>query len=314
MIDWIKSNRATLIRNSFLLPILLVVIMSISHVVSWYDLGNPISWAIYLSVAIEIFALASISAASIKTSKTAIWFLFGIVTAIQIVGNIFYEFKDIDMNGEGFQSWVLLIEPFFLDWEVMDHRRFLAIIQGGTLPIMSLTALHFYIQFKEKDETSEKDNVKGYFDARNKKMEEIVNANSEKSHHQKEADEVFEKIKELKKEGKLHEPTAEDLENEPTALANSGYTEKEEDVDWEDLYQKLNKEDREKEEQRKLLAEIMSTDEEAGLYDTGDILKKSDKKESSNNNTPSEEGYINKSKPTDRRIGKGSNRPDKNWG
>lgn len=339
MLDWIKSNRAVLIRNSFLLPILLVVIMSISHVVSWYDLGNSISWAIYLSIAIEIFALASISAASIKTNKAAIWFLFGIVTAIQIVGNIFYEFKDIDMNGDGFQSWVLLIEPFFLDWEVMDHRRFLAIIQGGTLPIMSLTALHFYIQFKEKDETSEKDAVKDYFDARNKKMEEMVNANSEKSYHQEVADKVFEKIKDLKKEGKLHEPTAEDLENEPTALANSGYREKEnetdeewdedhaldmvtnrmikdlgEEVDWEDLYQKLNEEDREKEEQRELLAEMMKSDEESGIYDTGDLLKKSNKKESSNNNTSSEEGYINKNKPSDRRIGKGDSRPPKNWG
>ena len=335
MLDWIKSNRAVLIRNSFLLPILLVVIMSISHVVSWYDLGNPISWAIYLSIAIEIFALASISAASIKTSKAAIWFLFGIVTAIQIVGNIFYEFKDIDMNGDGFQSWVLLIEPFFLDWEVMDHRRFLAIIQGGTLPIMSLTALHFYIQFKEKDEISEKDTVNDYFDARNNKMEKTVNANSEKSSLQKEANKVFEKIKELKKEGKLYEPTAEDLENEPTALANSGYREKEdnadeewdedhaldtvmnqmvedlegeEDVDWEDLYQKLNGEDKEKEEQRKLLSEMMSADEEAGLYDTGDILNRSGKKEDTGKE------YINKSKPKDRRIGKSDQRPPKNWG
>ena len=66
MTNWVKNNRNLIIRNTFLLPILLVVIMSISHVVSWYDLGNPLSWAIYLSIAIEVFALASVSAATIK--------------------------------------------------------------------------------------------------------------------------------------------------------------------------------------------------------------------------------------------------------
>ena len=73
-----------------MIPILLVVIMSISHVVSWYELGNPLSWAIYLSIAIEIFALASVSASTLSGTKKAIWFLFGLVTAIQIlVFNLF---------------------------------------------------------------------------------------------------------------------------------------------------------------------------------------------------------------------------------
>lgn len=124
--------------------------MSISHVVSWYDLGNPISWAIYLSIAIEIFALASVAASSIKMGRGSIWFLFGLVTFIQILGNIFYEFRDIDPNGSNFLSWVSLIEPIFEDWNIIDHRRLLAAIQGGTLPLMSLTALHFYIQFNDK--------------------------------------------------------------------------------------------------------------------------------------------------------------------
>jgi hypothetical protein len=150
MINWLKRNKNLIIQNSFLLPILLVVIMSISHVVSWYDLGNPISWAIYLSIAIEIFALASVSAATIKINRASIWFLFGLVTCIQIIGNIFFEYKDINVNGQDFLSWVELIKPFFEDWDNTDHRRLLAIIQGGTLPMMSLTALHYYIKFTDQ--------------------------------------------------------------------------------------------------------------------------------------------------------------------
>lgn len=143
-------KRETYVKNSFLMPILLVVVISISHVVTWYDIGNPFAWAMYLSFAIEIFALASISAASIHVSRGSIWFLFGIVTFIQMTGNIFFSFNDIDVNGELFQSWVELIQPLFDEWDSTDHRRFLAAIQGGSLPIMSLTALSFYLKFHEK--------------------------------------------------------------------------------------------------------------------------------------------------------------------
>lgn len=151
MLKWIKNiDKEKVIRNSFLLPILLVVAISISHVVSWYDMGNPMAWAIYLSVAIEIFALASIAAASINASRATIWFLFGVVTFIQIIGNVFFSFNYIDVNGELFASWIDLVGPLFMDWDSMDHRRFLAAVQGGSLPIMSLTALHFYLKFNDK--------------------------------------------------------------------------------------------------------------------------------------------------------------------
>jgi len=144
-------KRETYIKNSFLAPILFVVLISISHVVTWYDLGNPWAWAMYLSVAVEVFALASISAASIHISRGSIWFLFGIVTAIQMIGNIFFSFNDIDVTGTLFNSWIELIKPLFDDWTVLEHRRFLAVVQGGSLPIMSLTALNFYLKFNQKN-------------------------------------------------------------------------------------------------------------------------------------------------------------------
>lgn len=155
LINKIKSlPREFWIKNSFLVPILSVVGISIAHVISWYDLGNPIAWAIYLSIAIEIFALASVSAASIKINKSSIWFLFAIVTLIQIIGNVFFIYQFIDVTNETFLLWVELIEPWFIDWELVDHKRLLALIQGGTLPFMSLIALHFYIKFNEQDKNN----------------------------------------------------------------------------------------------------------------------------------------------------------------
>jgi hypothetical protein len=155
MTNWFTKNKSLIIKNSFLLPILLVVIMSISHVVTWYSIGNPASWAIFLSVAIEIFALASVSASTLNIGKASIWILFGIVTFIQVVGNVFYEYQFINEAGVIFKSWNELLAPITEDWDAIDHKRLLALIQGGTLPIMSLTALHFYIEANAKEQVEE---------------------------------------------------------------------------------------------------------------------------------------------------------------
>ena len=67
---WIKNNPN---RAMFLVPIILVAGISISHVVSWYDIANPISWAVYLSIAIEVGAMTALVAATNKI-KGGVWF------------------------------------------------------------------------------------------------------------------------------------------------------------------------------------------------------------------------------------------------
>jgi len=195
--NWIKKNPN---RAMFLVPILLVAGISISHVVTWYDMANPINWAIYLSIAIEVAAITALVAATNKI-KGGIWFMFGIVTFIQMVGNIFFSYKEIDANGELFKSWVELTGPI---WELMGTeltdvvgmKRWLAFLEGGLLPIISLTSLHFFVKYEKPEE---------------------------KTPLSEESDRVWEKVKELKKEGKFTEPTEEEIKDEPTALANSKY-------------------------------------------------------------------------------------------
>jgi hypothetical protein len=140
----------------FLIPILLVGAISISHVVTWYDIANPINWAIYLSIAIEIGAMTALVAAT-NQIKGGVWFMFGLVTFIQMVGNIFYSYKEIDETGELFKSWVELTGPI---WELMGTevndvvglKRYLALLEGGLLPIISLTSLHFFVKYEKPEE------------------------------------------------------------------------------------------------------------------------------------------------------------------
>ena len=162
MINWFKDNKKGIIRGMFLVPILLVMIISISHVVSWYDIANPFSWAIYLSVAIEIAAMSSIAAASVKV-KGGVWLVFIIVTLIQFIGNIFFSYNEINANSSEFKSWVELTGPIFESLgsdvnDVIAQKRWLALLEGGLLPIISLASLHFFIKYGGIDEEKVKNN------------------------------------------------------------------------------------------------------------------------------------------------------------
>lgn len=151
MLDWIKNHKKGLIRGMFLVPIILVMIISISHVVSWYDLSNPMSWAIYLSIAIEIAAMSSIAAASVRV-RGGVWFVFIIVTLIQFIGNIYFCYKETDVTSQDFKDWVELTGPFFeaIGSDIKDtiaQRRWLALLEGGLLPLISLASLNFFIRY-----------------------------------------------------------------------------------------------------------------------------------------------------------------------
>lgn len=156
--EWVKNNPN---RAMFLVPILLVAGISISHVVSWYDIANPFSWAVYLSIAIEVGAMTALVAATNRI-KGGVWFMFGLVTLIQMIGNIFFSFKEIDANGDLFKSWVELTSPV---WEmlgtditdVVSLKRWLAFLEGGLLPIISLTSLHFFIKYEDKNHDKTKE-------------------------------------------------------------------------------------------------------------------------------------------------------------
>ena len=156
ILNWLKNNP---IRSMFLIPIFLVAGISISHVVSWYDIANPFQWAIYLSIAIEIGAITALIAATNRI-QGGVWFMFGLVTFIQMVGNIFYCFKEIDPNGDLFIAWVELTSPV---WELMGTeetdivglKRWLAFLEGGLLPIISLTSLHFFVKYEKPDDVEE---------------------------------------------------------------------------------------------------------------------------------------------------------------
>lgn len=159
MKHWIEKNYKTLIIAAFLVPIITVAIVSISHVTKWYGISNPVTWSVYLSIGIEIAALSALAAISANMGKK-VYFPFAIVTLVQFIGNIFFAYSFIDVNSQSFKDWVGLVSPFveFMGVDPNDfvgHKRFLAFFAGGMLPIISLSFLHMLVKFTEEDRLKE---------------------------------------------------------------------------------------------------------------------------------------------------------------
>ena len=152
--NWVRENLKGIIATSFTIPILLVAFVSISHVTTFYGLTNPFSWAIYLSVAIEIAALGALAGISANMGRF-VYVPFLIVTFIQFVGNVFFAYSFINQTSDLFKQWVELsgplLETFGVDiTDMLAQKRWLALISGGMLPLISLTFAHMLVKYSEQ--------------------------------------------------------------------------------------------------------------------------------------------------------------------
>jgi hypothetical protein len=256
MKNWIEKNYKTLIIAAFLVPIITVAIVSISHVTKWYGISNPVTWSVYLSIGIEIAALSALAAISANMGKK-VYFPFAIVTIVQFIGNIYFAYSYIDINSKSFQDWVGLVSPLveFMGVDPTDfsgHKRFLAFFAGGMLPLISLSFLHMLVQFTEEDR------VKG-----------TESNNDEKVDNNIEAKDIIGEVSRVRLTDKDLEILEKHLlnpnpPNETLKKAAEKYSEKVRENhthinDFEISEEKLK--------QREALIEMMENDQKLGLYD-----------------------------------------------
>jgi len=237
MKHWLNQNFKTLIIAAFLIPIITVAIVSISHVTKWYGISNPVSWAVYLSIGIEIAALSALAAISANMGKK-VYFPFAVVTLIQFIGNVFFAYTYIDINGQSFRDWVDLVAPLTelmgVDpTDLVGNKRFLAFFAGGMLPIISLSFLHMLVKFTEEDRLKENETLPI-----------------------KESESNPEDLKHFVDESVRLHLSEDDLKKLEEVLLNPPKPNEE-----------LKKAEEEYKRRGELLAEIMKNDEELGLYD-----------------------------------------------
>ena len=213
MKKWIQRNLRNIIVTAFVIPILLVAFVSISHVTSFYGLSNPISWALYLSVGIEIAAISALAAVSVRMGNF-IYFPFIIVTLIQMVGNIFFSFSFIEETSEGFKDWISMVGGLFENMgidktDISSHKLILSFLTGGLLPIISLTFAHMLVKFSEQNKTIVIEEIKKEEVNIKEKPKDLSDVIDEESYEEMKSKFVEKKL--MEERDLKYKPTQDDL-------------------------------------------------------------------------------------------------------
>jgi|TARA_B110000908_G_scaffold61631_1_gene74809 hypothetical protein len=129
----------------------LVSIISTIHVIDFFELSNPYWLAVTLAIGFEIGAAASLASLVIlkKMNRTIVWSLFIAITLMQMQGNMYYAF----INLEDFTGWSELFD--LIEEDLIDQKRILAFVSGAILPLIALgfiKSLVDYIKPEEEDE------------------------------------------------------------------------------------------------------------------------------------------------------------------
>jgi len=122
------------IIGTFVSLYVLVSVVSTIHVIDFFSLSNPYWLAVTLAVGFELGAAASLAALITleKMNKTLVWALFLAITGMQVQGNMYYAF----INLEDFYGWVELFN--LVEWEPLAQKRLLAAVSGAILPLVAL--------------------------------------------------------------------------------------------------------------------------------------------------------------------------------
>lgn len=147
----------------------LVSVISTIHVIDFFELSNPYWLAVTLAIGFELGAAASLASLVIldKMNKTLVWALFITITLMQMQGNMYYAF----VNLEDFQTWSELFN--LIEEEPLYQKRVLSFVSGAILPLVALgfiKSLVDYIKPTEDELLSE--DIAGFDDIAKEGFEE----------------------------------------------------------------------------------------------------------------------------------------------
>lgn len=122
------------IITTFVSLYVIVSLISMIHVIDFFKLSNSTGMSIFLAIAFEVGAAASLASIIVldKMNKGIVWSLFIILAMMQIMGNVYYAFAHLS-------NYIGWIELFGMqEFEPIMQKRILAIVSGAILPIVAL--------------------------------------------------------------------------------------------------------------------------------------------------------------------------------
>ena len=141
------------IISTFVALYTLVSVISTIHVIDFFELSNPYWLAVILAIGFELGAAASLASLVIldKMNKTMVWALFIMITLMQMQGNMYYAFTNL----EDFQSWSELFN--LMEEEVLYQKRILAFVSGAILPLVALGFIKSLVDYIKPAKEIEED-------------------------------------------------------------------------------------------------------------------------------------------------------------
>lgn len=119
---------------------LAVGFVSTYHAVSFFSMSNENWLAIILSVAFEVGQAAVLfSLLTSKTKKIMPWLLMGVLTLVQVLGNVFSSYQYMMINStEQIKYFTDSVMFFLQDPDPKVNQVMISYITGAILPIVSL--------------------------------------------------------------------------------------------------------------------------------------------------------------------------------
>lgn len=201
-----------LVVASFLAVPALSSLISTIHIITFFGLGNMTWMAIILALAFEIGSIASLMTLAVldKINRFAVWFIFVVLVAMQMLGNVYYTYDYISQamatNPQWIDSFIDLVEMMTMQkLEQRTTKFILSILIGLPIPIISLAFLKSVSDYLKPEQKEEK-------------VKEI----------EKEQKETTEKTSEILKDSKSNEekPTEDIVVSEVVSEIISDSTEK----------------------------------------------------------------------------------------
>jgi len=119
----------------FITPPLIISIISMLHLITFYNTGNPLWMAYLLAGSIEVASIASLLALALlkKITKSSLYLLFGSLLIIQTIGNMYFSFIYLQTSDMLQQTL-----DFFSLENTMGSVRLLSFLIGAVPVIISL--------------------------------------------------------------------------------------------------------------------------------------------------------------------------------
>lgn len=157
--DKTKLLRNLIIGTFITVPIFSSAISTV-HLIELFSLGNTNWISILLALTFEIGSIASFLVLTIldKIKKSMVWFIFSVLSFMQIIGNIYYSFDYINnhlkLNPQYLDSFTELFS-LFLGNDISTIKVFLACLIAVPIPLISLSFLKSLIDYVKDDEKIE---------------------------------------------------------------------------------------------------------------------------------------------------------------